>query len=103
MTVTITAQTVITAFALVGAVVGLTLYFVKAVRWFDKQKKMEAKIKVIETKHTEDIKSIQKELSIITQANLACLKGLQEKGCNGPVTAAITMVEDFLNEAAHEQ
>ena len=103
MTVTITAQTIITAFALLGAIVGITLYFVKAVRWFDRQKKQDKDIKNLEHKHTEDMKAIQKELSIITQGQLACLKGLQEKGCNGPVTKAIGMLEDYLNTTAHEQ
>lgn len=103
MTVTITVQTIITAFALLGAIVGILLYFVKIVHWFDKQKKQDKDIKSLELKHAEDMKAIQKELSIITQGQLACLKGLQEKGCNGPVTKAIEMLEDYLNITAHEQ
>lgn len=103
MTVTISAQTIITAFALLGAIVGITLYFVKAVRWFDRQKKHDKELKKLEQKHADDMKAIQKELSIITQGQLACLKGLQEKGCNGPVTKAIEMLEEYLNITAHEQ
>ena len=33
---------------------------------------------------------------------LACLKGLKEQGCNGPVTAAINKIETHLNQRAHE-
>ena len=29
-------------------------------------------------------------------------KGLQEKGCNGPVTEAINKIEKYLNAKAHE-
>lgn len=102
MVVTITQQTVITAFAFLGAVIGITIYFAKVVRWFDRQKKQDKELHALEEKHIEDMKAIQKELSIITQGQLACLKGLQEKGCNGPVTKAIEMLEDYLNTAAHE-
>ena len=33
---------------------------------------------------------------------LACLKGLKEQGCDGPVTDAITKIEKHINQAAHE-
>ena len=33
---------------------------------------------------------------------LACLKGLKEQGCNGPVSAALDKLEKHLNQAAHE-
>ena len=32
---------------------------------------------------------------------LACLKGLKEQGCNGPVTEALNKLEKHLNQAAH--
>ena len=102
MVVTITPQTVITAFAFLGAVVGIIIYFAKVVRWFDRQKKQDKELHALEKKHADDMKAVQKELSIITRGQLACLKGLQEKGCNGPVTEAIEMLEDYLNTAAHE-
>ena len=103
MTVTLTPQTVITAFAFVGAATGLVLYFVKAVHWFDRQEKQDKDLNALKTRHEDDMKAVQKELSIITRGQLACLKGLQEKGCNGPVTEAIQMLEEYLNKTAHEQ
>lgn len=39
---------------------------------------------------------------MLTYGILACLKGLQEKVCNGPVTEAINRFEKFLNAKAHE-
>ena len=103
MTVTLTTQTVITAFAFVGAAAGLVLYFVKAVHWFDRQEQQDKELNELKTRHEDDMKAVQKELSIITRGQLACLKGLQEKGCNGPVTEAIKMLEEYLNKTAHEQ
>ena len=34
---------------------------------------------------------------------LACLKGLKEQGCNGPVTEALHTLEKHLNQSAHGQ
>lgn len=50
----------------------------------------------------EDIKSIKEEQKILTTGVLACLKGLKEQGCDGPVTIAITEIEDHLNKEAHK-
>ena len=41
--------------------------------------------------------------ALITYAQLACLKGLKEQGCNGPVTEALNRLEKHLNQAAHHQ
>ena len=50
----------------------------------------------------EDIKEIKLEQSILTQGVLACLKGLKEQGCDGPVTVAIEKIEHHLNKQAHK-
>lgn len=55
-----------------------------------------------QNKQDEDIKSIKEEQKILTTGVLACLKGLKEQGCDGPVTIAITEIEDHLNEEAHK-
>ena len=52
-------------------------------------------------KQDKDIKSIKEEQTILTEGILACLKGLKEQGCNGPVTDAIDKIETFLNQRAH--
>ena len=46
-------------------------------------------------KNDKDIKSIKEEQSILTKGVLACLKGLKEQGCNGPVTEAIEDIEEL--------
>ena len=49
----------------------------------------------------EDRRQINAELQLLTYGILACLKGLQEQGCDGDVTAAINRFEKHLNEKAH--
>ena len=45
MQITLTWQTIITASAVVGAVVALVTFFSKIVRWVDRQKKQDEDIK----------------------------------------------------------
>ena len=55
-----------------------------------------------QNKQDEDIKSIKEEQKIMTTGVLACLKGLKEQGCDGPVTEAINSIENHLNKEAHK-
>ncbi len=55
-----------------------------------------------QNKQDEDIRSIKAEQKILTTGVLACLKGLKEQGCDGPVTEAISSIEDHLNREAHK-
>ena len=113
MSIEITAQNLITAASVVTAVILLVQRFAKSVRWFDKQEKQSTDIVELKKKHEEDVEAIESEiaqevrknnaeLQILTYGVLACLKGLQEKGCNGPVTEAANKIERYLNENAHE-
>jgi hypothetical protein len=102
MNITITWQTIITAFAFVSAVIGLVACFSKVVRWVDKQDKQDAEIQALKKHHEEDIKHIKDEQTLLVEGILACLQGLQEKGCNGPVTKAIEKYTQYLNAKAHE-
>ena len=83
--VMITIASVITALGVIFGVV-FTVY-----RWYLKNEKQD-----------NDIKSIKEEQSILTHGVLACLKGLKEQGCNGPVTEAINQIETHLNKQAHK-
>ena len=60
-------------------------------RWYLKQEKQD-----------KDIKAIKEEQFLLTQGVLACLKGLQEQGCDGPVTSAIKQLETHINKQAHK-
>lgn len=91
MEITVTWQTIITAAAVLGAAAAVIAYFAKAVRWVDRQKRQD-----------KELAAIKEEQTILTYGVLACLKGLKEQGCNGPVTEAIDKIEKHLNQKAHE-
>lgn len=103
MNITITPQGVITFASLCTAIILLVERFAKSVRWFDKQDKQSTDIDDLREQHNSDVKSINEELTLLTYGILACLKGLNEKGCNGPVTEAIGRIEKHLNQRAHNQ
>lgn len=90
MVITLTWQSLVGAAAIVGALVALINYIRKIFGWFDRQEKQEA-----------EIKAIKDEQALLTEGILACLKGLKEKGCNGPVTDAINKIETHMNQQAH--
>ena len=50
-----------------------------------------------------ELATIRSEQTLLCYGILACLKGLKEQGCNGPVTEALTKLEKHLNAAAHGQ
>ena len=81
----ITIASVITAIGVVFGVI-FAIY-----RWYLKQEKQD-----------KDIKIIKEEQFLLTQGVLACLKGLQEQGCDGPVTIAIKHLENHINKQAHK-
>ena len=91
MNVTINWQTIITAAAVIAAIAAIGAYIAKWVRWMDRQKKQD-----------DEIADIKKEQTMLVYGILACLKGLKEQGCNGPVTAAIDKIEKHINQRAHE-
>lgn len=102
MQFTVTWQGIITAAAVVGAIIALVSYFVKVYRWFDKQEKQDRDIKEIKQHHEDDMADVKQEQRLIVYGVLACLKGLSEQGCNGPVTEAINKIDKYLNEKAHQ-
>ena len=102
MQITVTWQSVITSAAFVGAVIALATYFSNVVRWVDKQNQQDEEIQKLKKHHEDDMASIREEQTLLMYGVLACLKGLKEKGCNGPVTEAINRYEKYLNEKAHQ-
>ena len=89
--ITITADTIITIGAVLGAL-GVIFGVIFAVyRWYLKQNKQDV-----------DIKSIKEEQCLLTYGVLACLKGLEEQGCDGPVKDAINKIEKHVNQQAHK-
>ena len=102
MVIEVTAQTVITFAALLSAIGGIVALIVKLVHWVDNQKAQDVRMNDLEEKHERDKRAMQEETQLLMYGILSCLKGLQEKGCNGPVTEAVNKIEKYLNAKAHE-
>lgn len=98
----IDAQTIITAGAIVTATSAIVALIAKIVKWYARQNKQDEDIKTLAQRHADDMSSTKEELTLITYGLLACLKGLKEQGCNGPVTEAINKIEKHLNIEAHK-
>lgn len=88
---TITAETIITSASVITALVVIFGAVFTVYRWYQKQEKQDG-----------DIRDIKEEQLILTIGVLACLKGLAEQGCDGPVTDAISRLETHLNTQAHK-
>lgn len=100
---TITAQNIITLAAVIAAVVAIVKYYNKAYDLVKHQQEQDKEIADIKKGMKEDMDSIKKEQTLMTYGILACLKGLKEQGCDGPVTEAIDKFDKYLNQAAHGQ
>lgn len=53
-------------------------------------------------KQDEELAAMRGELQLICFGLKACLSGLHDQGCNGPVTEALSMLDKHLNKKAHE-
>ena len=49
-----------------------------------------------------EVKDSKEERLILVNGVLACLKGLKEQGCNGPVTEGINQIEEYLMKKSHD-
>lgn len=87
----IDADTVLTAAKLVTAVGALGGVVVWCIRFVDRQKKQGA-----------ELVAIQRELVVICRGLRACLQGLKEQGCDGPVEEALDFLNKHLNGEAHD-
>ena len=95
-------NTIITLAAVLGALVSIGAVARQIIKWFQTQEKQTEDIENLKKQEKKDINEIKEEMCLLTYSVLACLKGLQEQGCNGPVTEAINKVEKHINQKAHE-
>ena len=102
MQIILTWQTIITAGAVLGALGAIAAVIAKLVRWVDRQGKQDEALAALRKHHDEDMRCLKKEQTLLIYGVLACLKGLKEQGCNGPVTEAIGKIEKHLNQEAHK-
>lgn len=87
----IDTSTVITAASLLTAAVVIFSAVFSVYRWYLRQNQQD-----------REIEKMKSEQCLLTYGILACLKGLQEQGCNGPVTEAINKIEKHMNQQAHD-
>lgn len=90
--VTIGVDTIIKVAALLTALGVIGGVVVWCIKFVERQKRQD-----------KELAAIRKEQTLICYGVLACLKGLKEQGCNGPVTTALDKLEKHLNQAAHEE
>lgn len=102
----VSLDTIVKLLSIVSVGAGLIALFVAAVK---RKAKEEAALQEIredleaEKQHTVTVRrSCHEEQTLIIYGLLACLKGLKEQGCNGPVTEAIDKIEKHINIKAHE-
>lgn len=89
--VTVSADTIITIAAVIGAW-GVIFGVVFAVyRWYLKQEKQD-----------KDIAHIKEEDTLIVFALSACLDGLQQLGANHTVPIAKDKLDKYINQRAHK-
>ena len=99
----ITAETIITAAKVLGALGTIFGFVFAIIKWFQKQEKQTVDIKVLHELHSKDMKKVDDELCVLSYAMLAALDGLKQQGCNGEVTKAHAMLEKHLNQRAHNR
>lgn len=91
MGITINADTILTAAAIITAL-GVIFGVVFAVyRWYLKQEKQD-----------KDIARIKEEDTLIVFALSACLDGLQQLGANHTVPIAKDKLDKYINQQAHK-
>lgn len=85
-------NTIITAASLLAAIGAIFSVIFAVYRWYLRQNRQDT-----------EIEKLKSEQCLLTYGILACLKGLKEQGCNGPVTEAIDKIEKHINKQAHDQ
>ena len=98
----IDTETIISIAGLIGALAVIAGALIAVYKFSQKPKELEKRIEKIRETHDEDMRKINAEQCLNTYGLLACLKGLREQGCNGPVTEAINKIEKHLNKQAHD-
>ena len=82
---------IITTASVISSLVVIVSSVIAVYRWFQRQAEQD-----------KEINDIKDEQAVLTYGVLACLKGLKEQGCDGPVSEAINKIEKHINHAAHK-
>ena len=103
----ITVGQLVTIIGALSTVIGFIVVVYKILR-SSALDKIEANTKEIEQLKIEvgvlksEAKDSKEERLLLVNGVLACLKGLQGQGCNGPVSEGIKNIENFLMKKSHD-
>lgn len=98
----ITWQTIITAGAVLAAVLAIGRVASKVHKWYLHQNHQDRVLNELKAHHEEDMKRIRDENRLICYALSACLDGLIQLGANHTVPDVKTALDTHLNEQAHK-
>lgn len=103
----ITLDMVAKIVSVVSVLAGLIAALVTAIKRRAKEQEKLAELEKRMDSEDQDTAAVRRscheEQTLIIYGLLACLKGLKEQGCNGPVTEAINKIEKHINIKAHEE
>lgn len=89
----ITLGQIVSAIGVIASIGGALVVVVRFCFKYEKRfLTIEGQIEQLE----KDSKRNDQENRILLKGLLACLKGLKEQGCNGPVTQSIDEIEEYL-------
>ena len=95
-------DTIITAGAVVSALLLMFGLLAKGYKWVLKQDNQPNRVDELKEQHDEDVSQLKKENYIICYALSACLDGLMQLNCNHTVPEAKQKLDEYLNQQAHE-
>ncbi len=92
-----------------GSITAIAVFFIAIFKWYkshitDKFNEIDKEINILKEavkSQGEDITESKEERLILLKGQLACLQGLKEQGCNGPVTKAINEINEYLLDKSH--
>ncbi len=87
----ITANTIILAASLLGAISALVGAIIAVYKVIENNKRQN-----------EEIKAMKSELTIVCYGLKGALQGLIEQGCDGPCKDALNLLDKHLNKSAHK-
>ena len=89
---TITSQGIITAGAVIAAIIAIVKYYNKVYDLVKHQKEQD-----------NNIKTIKREQTLMVYSMQACLDGLMQLGANHSVPEAKEKLSKYINQQAHDQ
>lgn len=95
------ANTIILAGSVLAALTAFAGLAWRLFSWIARQQELEEEVKTLREAARSSQEEVNEEQTLIVYGLLACLKGLQELECDGPVTEAIHQFDEHLNQKAH--